>query len=641
MLVQEYVAMMVQVLTFLTPTFLIEWLPFGDLFNKSSQILSYGEAVKCGRFELTPFESEEDYLNELFILQSKVYSRSIITPHAKWSQLYKQLVNEVSSIRLTQQDGRLREQPFGILVYGPPGSGKSMTTVKLVKKMYNRLDLTLQARDVVTLNETDEFQSEYRSCHKVVVFDDVGQSSLTYEVSDYTRKLIDFINNIPKVALNPHLQMKGKVRIRPDVVIATTNRHTDDMQGNGEFTQPVICPDAVMRRFRLIVRAEADCKYDKFTIMKYTGSRNKNAGSSYFEDIKVVDFNGLLDYGVDVWKEHRLEQQNFTQMINEVFAEDDKPKTEGISFRDMFRVGRLPEFQAECMLSQSGETGWGKDSNNKSWSYTFGRILGIAGTVMKTNYDDLIIQKNREISRLNAENNKLSLKCVQLAEESHTWEKSYKYEYGRQGEYPKLVVKWRTQFYDINRKYEDLKRQVKQLEELNKTLEETIRAREQECDEDSLVYSESSCDIDNEGCPLPSIPLTGVREIEPSDSKLFSGIITRDWILDTMLERNSSKGKFWDNYRPSWVRKPRELKDFTKRVAFMKTSFLYEKGGVEKKFRLADIPTIHIAMYLSRNHLGLWLRKEEPNRRVTIKLPLDVPHCSKALDDLLAKVSYF
>nr|AYD68772.1 structural polyprotein [Marine RNA virus BC-8] len=355
MLLQECLSMLVQLISYATPACLIDWLPFGDLYNKCSQILAWGEAVKCGRFELTPFVSEEDYLTELFIIQNKVYSRSIVNPHAKWSQLYKQIVNEVASIKLTQQDGRLREQPFGILVYGDPGCGKSMTTVKLVKELYDRLGLPLTAHDVVTLNETDEFQSEYKSSHKVVVFDDVGQSSLVHEPSDYTRKLIDFINNIPKVALNPHLQMKGKIRIRPDVVIATTNRHTVDTKGNDEFTEPVICPDAVMRRFKLIVRAEMDDKYDRFTIMQYTGFRSRNKGSSYFKDIKEVDFKGLLDHATSVCKAHRESQKNFTSMINDVFAKEDT-SSPGISVKDMFKVMRQPRFHVEGnFISQTGK----------------------------------------------------------------------------------------------------------------------------------------------------------------------------------------------------------------------------------------------------------------------------------------------
>lgn len=185
-------------------------------------LLACQSAVVAGRYELVPYKSYVEYLDAL--KKAHCILRFFTLFSVRASLLYKQISITIRKIELIQFTGAIRKQPFGILIVGPPGCGKSKATFGLAKACMAEIGHKLLSEEMVVLNESDKYQSEYRSSHKVVVFDDVASTKMVLVSEDPYRKVIDFINNIPRSALNPHLELKGNVQIRPDIVMMTANK---------------------------------------------------------------------------------------------------------------------------------------------------------------------------------------------------------------------------------------------------------------------------------------------------------------------------------------------------------------------------------------------------------------------------------
>lgn len=158
----------------------------------------------------------------------------------------------IDDLETDVSDGTLRKQPFCVLLYGYPGTGKSSFAIQIAQALMTDKYGEFNSADMVTLNESDEYQSEFRTSHKVVLFDDIGASK--YGLNDTKnpwRKVVDFVNNIKKTALNPNVEMKGKVYIQPDLVILTSNL---DFENGGQINGYIPAFEAIMRRLSKIVR---------------------------------------------------------------------------------------------------------------------------------------------------------------------------------------------------------------------------------------------------------------------------------------------------------------------------------------------------------------------------------------------------
>jgi hypothetical protein len=140
--------------------------------------------------------------------------------------------------------------------------------------------------DIVTLNETDEFQSEFRTNHKVVIFDDVAaMSGLREQVDpDPWRKVIDFVNNIRKTALNPNVELKGNVYIEPDLVIITTNRAP-----YFSLSRWCYCPMAIIRRVSKNIHLLNDRESCTFVELNKEFLRLRGETFDSSPDIRIVN----------------------------------------------------------------------------------------------------------------------------------------------------------------------------------------------------------------------------------------------------------------------------------------------------------------------------------------------------------------
>lgn len=128
-----------------------------------------------------------------------------------------------TSLVMCQKNSCIREKPFTILIHGGSAVGKSMINAIVLKVLLAANGFNSSKEHVITLNDSDKFQSEYRAHHTAVTLDDFGNTKAEHYDVCPTNKIIDFANNVPKAALNPNVELKGNVMIRPKILSVTTN----------------------------------------------------------------------------------------------------------------------------------------------------------------------------------------------------------------------------------------------------------------------------------------------------------------------------------------------------------------------------------------------------------------------------------
>jgi hypothetical protein len=147
-----------------------------------------------------------------------------------------------------QRESPVRAKPYGLLVYGGSGVGKTGITNYLGKTILQSNDIPCSKNHVVTVNDLDKFNSECKPRHTWIQLDDLAQGTeRCYRDHSPTQMIIDFLNNVVKAALNAEAHLKGIMILKMRLVTVTTNRK--DLM-SGIFSNE---PGAVMRRFETIL----------------------------------------------------------------------------------------------------------------------------------------------------------------------------------------------------------------------------------------------------------------------------------------------------------------------------------------------------------------------------------------------------
>jgi len=195
------------------------WMPFyenGRLVERGLQRADYLKRI-------------DDAKREILLLKKtntdKMVDRTLVHLYAK----LEKLLTRTAMVTLSSQ---LKYCPFGYLIAGPAGIGKSSITSHMTKaflawkKTEQGWKPEGDERDyVVTVNTADKFQSEVFSHHIVGLLDDFMNKcpervAPGENAHDF---LIKIINNVPCVALKPDIESKGAVPINFELVGLTTN----------------------------------------------------------------------------------------------------------------------------------------------------------------------------------------------------------------------------------------------------------------------------------------------------------------------------------------------------------------------------------------------------------------------------------
>lgn len=218
----------------------------------------------------------------------------------------------------------IRKQPLCLLLEGGAGVGKTTCALALVKKLIP----DIKKRDLIVLNEDDDFQSELRSNHRVIVMDDVLNTSRKYLISSPMRRVIDIVNNTPRRALSPEVDLKGNIKVKPDLVILTSNVPVSVLLS---FTE---CPDSFMRRWRRLVVYKVrpfssdfdttawefeEATHKSFPVTMVKSTYNDLNGYNQVGPRKTYD--ELSSELVQVYDTYQRDQESLVRMVNDHFRE--------------------------------------------------------------------------------------------------------------------------------------------------------------------------------------------------------------------------------------------------------------------------------------------------------------------------------
>lgn len=235
-------------------------------------------------------------------------------------------------------DGKLRERPYAFYIFGDSHVGKSTVANIIMTFALKTNGVSADPKVIVTLNETDEYMSSFKTYVEGVVLDDLGNTQAQYETSSPLRRIIDIINNIPTYAVMAELELKGKVAIEPKIVVATSNLRAKQLAD--VYSR---CPQSIVGRFGyhidVKVRPEfatPDGQLDSAKMAKAYPSGDTRIPDAWIFDVYVPEFllnkdtllqkvatKSLPEFLVDVrdathpWFERQRNIVEFSTKINE------------------------------------------------------------------------------------------------------------------------------------------------------------------------------------------------------------------------------------------------------------------------------------------------------------------------------------
>lgn len=188
------------------------------------------------------------------------------------------ILRDIQSARTLDQKESIREKPYGILLFGGSGVGKSAIANSIIRYVLKVNGRDYSPRAMITLNQEDKFQSEFRTHHKGVILDDICNTALDRTEGSPTTPIIMFLNQVPMSALNPNAEMKGQVMIEPDVVCATTN--VKDLLSNQLSNEPL----SINRRFEVTITQKVRPEYTKTGTQMLDNAKIKHMAGDQFPD---------------------------------------------------------------------------------------------------------------------------------------------------------------------------------------------------------------------------------------------------------------------------------------------------------------------------------------------------------------------
>jgi DNA polymerase III delta prime subunit len=278
------------------------------------RLLAEQSSVLCGDFSRLDVKSIGEYVSTLEDSLSYLEEQTcspFLPLREKNAQLAAKGRETLARVQLQRREKIIRRQPFAFIIAGPPGCGKSFAAMRLATDLYRSIHGKWSSDELIVLNEGDDFQSEFRSTHKIVVFDDLGATRVSVVSHDPFRKVIDFVNNIPRTALNPHLDLKGNVWINPEIVVATTNMNVPFVRKQYANTDSITCVDAINRRFPLMIIQE---DYGKFHLKDPLMSDKCEDFSATFQR-NAIAYDELLAIALKMYREHYGAQEEFVSMV--------------------------------------------------------------------------------------------------------------------------------------------------------------------------------------------------------------------------------------------------------------------------------------------------------------------------------------
>lgn len=122
-------------------------------------------------------------------------------------------------------DGSMRYAPYSVYIWGESSVGKSTIAQVLMSDCLSAAGANPSSKNTAILKETDKFDSSLKGDTEGIFLDDMGNTKKDFLDKSPTERLIDINNNMITYANKADLHEKGKIEIRPRVLVVTSNAY--------------------------------------------------------------------------------------------------------------------------------------------------------------------------------------------------------------------------------------------------------------------------------------------------------------------------------------------------------------------------------------------------------------------------------
>nr|QUS52723.1 RNA-dependent RNA polymerase [Mute swan feces associated picorna-like virus 19] len=237
-----------------------------SIFHSSDKYVDFHKRC-CNLIERSAFINQTEALDEnsfLAELDDLLEKGTDILKCAKLmsrfdASIISRYVNQLRSIRLDiltfRGATKARKAPFGMLLFGNSGIGKTSLTRILIKQFCNVNDLEDEDEYIYFRNYTEEFWNNFRTCMHTLVLDDISNEHPNLGDPKSVNEIIGVMNDANFVPNQAALEDKGRIPLRCKLVVATTN--VKSLNAHAYFS----CPSAVQRRFPYIITPTVKPEY--------------------------------------------------------------------------------------------------------------------------------------------------------------------------------------------------------------------------------------------------------------------------------------------------------------------------------------------------------------------------------------------
>jgi hypothetical protein len=215
-----------------------------------------------------------DKLCDLYKTMPNGVEKKII--QQKWEALAK-VKTEWVAVRVA---GGLRAAPFACKVYGDSGVGKSTFSDLVMTTILKASGVPSTSEFIVTLNESDKYDSNYRSYITGIKLDDYGNAKSQFWEQAPSDQIIKIVNNLREYAVMADIANKGKITIEPKALVVTTN--VEQLHAGVSSNNPI----SVLRRMHHHLELNVRPEYKT---------------NNMLDSNKVIAEFGNLDQVNDIW----------------------------------------------------------------------------------------------------------------------------------------------------------------------------------------------------------------------------------------------------------------------------------------------------------------------------------------------------